>query len=85
VQAVGTAVVAVVFAGVPIYLILFHHQVVDILIETQQEMKKVAWSTRAEVFGSTVVVLFTVVLLALFIFATDQVVLWTFSVIRLLR
>ncbi|HPD16717.1 MAG TPA: preprotein translocase subunit SecE [Planctomycetota bacterium] len=47
----------------------------DLLIETQQEMRKVAWSSRAEVIGSTIVVLVTVVLLSLFIFVTDSILL----------
>jgi preprotein translocase SecE subunit len=84
-RAIATTLTALVFGGVPLYLILFHHQVVDILIETQQEMRKVAWSTRQEVIGSTTVVLVTVAILAAFIFLTDQIVLAFFSLIRLLR
>jgi preprotein translocase SecE subunit len=80
---IGTALVAAVFGGVPLYLVLFQHQIVDILIETQQEMRKVAWSSRAEVIGSTLVVLATVILLAAFIFCTDQIVIGFFQLIRL--
>jgi preprotein translocase subunit SecE len=80
---IGTGIVAGVFIGVPLYLILFHHQVVDILIETQQEMRKVAWSTRAEVLWSTAVVLVTVAFLSAFILVTDMVVRGVFSIIRL--
>jgi preprotein translocase SecE subunit len=83
VRVVGTAIVAGVFVGAPVYLILFQRQVVDILIETQQEMRKVAWSSRAEVIGSTIVVLVTVVILAVYIFVTDQVVIGLFRLIRL--
>jgi len=75
-RVVAAALVFIAFGGVPVYLILFHHQVADLLIETQQEMRKVAWSTRAEVVASTVVVIVTVTLLALFIFATDRLLLW---------
>ena len=85
VRVLGTAIVAGVFAGVPLYLILFHHQVVDILIETQQEMRKVAWSSRSEVTGATTVVLVTVGLLAGFIYLTDQIVILTFTLIGLFR
>ena len=70
-----TAVVAGLFGGLPIYLTLFHHHAVDILIETQQEMRKVAWSSRGEVFTSTFVVIVTVALLSAFILITDYVVL----------
>ena len=71
-----TALIAFLFGLLPLYLILFHHQVADLLIETQQEMRKVAWSTRAEVLTSTAVVIVTVTLLSLFIFATDRILLW---------
>jgi len=75
-QVVATAFVAFLFGALPLYLILFHQQVGDLLIETQQEMRKVAWSSRAEVMGATFVVLVTVVLLSMFIFATDTILLW---------
>jgi preprotein translocase SecE subunit len=71
-----TALIAGLFAGAPIYLLLFHHQVADLMIETQQEMRKVAWSTRQEVLSSTAVVLVTVAGLSLFIFVTDMILLW---------
>lgn len=75
-QVFATALVAFLFGGVPLYLVLFHHQVGDLLIETQQEMRKVAWSSRSEVMTSTVVVVVTVVLLALFIYVVDHILLW---------
>jgi len=70
-----TAFVWFLFGGLPLYLILFNERVADLLIETQQEMRKVAWSTRAEVLTSTVVVLLTVAFLSLFIFVTDYLLL----------
>jgi len=82
-QVAGTAVVAAIFVGVPLYLILFYHQVVDILVETQQEMRKVAWSSRSEVIGATTVVLVTVIILAVFILVTDLMVRGLFILIRL--
>jgi len=85
VRIIGTAVVGGLFVGAPLYLVLFHHQVVDILIETQQEMRKVAWSSRSEVIGSTVVVLVTVAMLAVFILLMDLVVRGVFGLIGLYR
>jgi len=85
VRIIGTAIVAGIFAGAPLYLVLFHHQVVDILIETQQEMRKVAWSSRSEVIGSTVVVLVTVAMLAVFILLMDLAVRGVFGLIGLYR
>ena len=74
-QVIATGLVAFLFGGLPLYLVLFHHQMADLLIETQQEMRKVAWSTRAEVIGSTIVVIVTVTLLSLFIYVTDRILL----------
>ncbi len=79
-QIIATGFVAALFGGLPFYLILFHPQIGDLLIETQQEMRKVAWSSRSEVITSSFVVLVTVVLLSVFIFVTDSVLLWLASV-----
>jgi len=75
-QVFATALVAFALGALPLYLILFHQTIGELLIETQQEMRKVAWSTREEVTTSTIVVVVTVVLLALFILATDTIVYW---------
>jgi preprotein translocase subunit SecE len=44
---------------------------VDFLIATEGEMKKVSWSSRPELIGSTIVVIATVVLLAAVIWVFD--------------
>jgi len=46
---------------------------VDFLIATESEMKKVSWSGRPELIGSTVVVIVTVVLLAIVIWFFDTI------------
>jgi preprotein translocase SecE subunit len=46
----------------------------DFLIATEAEMNKVSWTTRKRLVQDTIVVLVTVVLLTLFLFAVDQ--LW---------
>jgi len=77
---------AVVFVGLAVgtALALNRPKVADFLIATESEMKKVSWSSKAELIGSTVVVIVTVLLLALFIFAVDNGVVWTLSnVLRL--
>jgi preprotein translocase subunit SecE len=53
---------------------------VDFLIATESEMKKVSWSSRAELVGSTAVVIVTVFLLAAIIWLVD-----TFFVLMLTR
>ncbi len=72
---IATAIVWFIFGGLPLYLVLFNERVAELLIETQQEMRKVAWSSRSEVLASTVVVLITVAFLSLFIFVTDFLLL----------
>ena len=43
----------------------------DFLIATEGEMKKVSWSSRKEVIGSTKVVIITTMILAAILFGTD--------------
>jgi preprotein translocase SecE subunit len=47
----------------------------DFLIATEAELNKVSWTTRRRLIQDTVVVLTTVVLLTLFLFAVD--VIWS--------
>lgn len=49
-------------------------KVVDFLIDTQGELQKVSWPTREELSGSTVVVIFSVIVLGIYIFAVDWVI-----------
>lgn len=45
---------------------------VDFLVATEAEMKKVNWSTRREVMGSTGVVITTMLAIAIFCFVCDR-------------
>jgi preprotein translocase SecE subunit len=83
VRTVLTAIVAFIFGLLPLGLVLFHRAAVDLLIETQQEMRKVAWSTRAEVTGSTIVVIATVAILSMFIYLVDFILHIFFSLLGL--
>ena len=51
----------------------------DFLIATESEMKKVSWSNKAELVGSTGVVIVTVILLALFIYLADNAIILTLA------
>jgi len=51
----------------------------DFLIATESEMKKVSWSSKAEVLGSTAVVIMTVIIMAIFIFVVDYLVSGTLA------
>ncbi len=56
----------------------------DFLIATEGEMKKVNWSTRREIVGSTGVVIATMVLVTGFIFLVDQLFVLVFSSMKVL-
>jgi preprotein translocase subunit SecE len=53
--------------------------IVDFLVATETEMKKVAWSSRAELVGSTAVVIATVFALAVFIYFADTIFIYVFK------
>ena len=56
-----------------VFLLLNNRRVVDFLLETEVELKKVSWSPRRQLFGNTVVVIVSVVVLSMFILLTDTV------------
>lgn len=58
-----------------IFLLVNRPRFADFLIATEGEMKKVSWSSKAELIGSTAVVIVTVLILAVLIYAADLV--WT--------
>jgi preprotein translocase subunit SecE len=49
-------------------------RLVDLLIETESELNKVSWSSRKDLWKSTWVVIFTIVLMATFMFAVVRIV-----------
>ena len=49
---------------------------VEFLIATEAEMNKVSWTSREDLYRATTVVLVTVILMALFLFAVDW--LWSY-------
>jgi preprotein translocase SecE subunit len=59
--------------------------VVEFLIATEGEMKKVNWSSRREVIGSTKVVIAVVIALGLILFFVDVIFMWFFSAINVLK
>lgn len=68
----GAASVVLVLGVILIYWFVGRKpESVDFLIATDGEMKKVNWSTRKEIVGSTWVVIAASVLIAAFLFATD--------------
>jgi preprotein translocase subunit SecE len=65
-------VVLVAIAAVTFYMVN-RPKSADFLIATEGEMKKVSWSSKKEVFGSTKVVIVTAFILASLLFTVDQV------------
>ncbi|MSR44621.1 MAG: preprotein translocase subunit SecE [Phycisphaerales bacterium] len=58
---------------------------VDFLVATETEMKKVSWPTRKEVSGSTVIVIFTSLVIAFFCYFFDQAFFLLFVQLRVLN
>jgi len=57
----------------------------DFLIATDSEMKKVNWTTKGELFGSTKVVIFFLFFIAIFLFLADQFFQLFFYLINVLK
>ncbi|MFW6159049.1 MAG: preprotein translocase subunit SecE [Planctomycetota bacterium] len=66
-------IVFAVLAVVTLYFVFFHQKTGDVLIDTENEMRKVVWPTREEVAGSTLVVIATVFILGVTIYVMDIV------------
>jgi len=49
--------------------------------ETSQEMKRVSWPARGQLWESTVVVIVTVTIITLFLFAIDKILDWAVKLI----
>ena len=68
-----------------VFRIINRPTVVDFLIATDSEMKKVNWTTRAELIGSTKVVIFFMLLIAVLLFAFDTIFGYFFYIIKVLQ
>ncbi len=62
---------AVVLGSVCWWIVFGHRATGDFMIATEGEMKKVSWSSKREIVGSTKVVILFVVLLAVLLFVVD--------------
>lgn len=79
---------AVIVAGlglVAFYFIGVNRTSCDFLIATEGEMKKVSWSSRNELIGSTKVVIAVTFFLGALLFAVDYGFIWFFRLIGVLR
>jgi preprotein translocase subunit SecE len=64
-----------------LHFVLNRPDTVDVMVETEQEMRKVAWPTGKDVWSATVVVAFVSVLLALLMWGLDVVLRQLFLLI----
>ena len=62
---------AVVFGAIAWRFSFAHSRTGDFMIATEGEMKKVNWSSRKEIIGSTKVVIFFTIAMAVFLFGVD--------------
>ena len=77
-QTVYVQATSAVLTGAVFGLLGFHYigrqpRVVDFMIATEGEMKKVNWSSRREIIGSTWIVIALTIFIALFCFAADRI------------
>jgi preprotein translocase SecE subunit len=81
------AIAAGVFAGLMLiaWRMMNKPSNVDFLVATDSEMKKVNWTTRKELIGSTKVVIFFVVLISALLFVLDLLFGYLFYVMKVLE
>ena len=86
-RAIPTAITAAVVAigAIVCWRIINAPKNVDFLISTDSEMKKVAWPSREELFGSTRIVIIFLFIIALLLFLIDVAAGAFFQAIHLLK
>lgn len=84
-----TIVIPIVFAGMFFGLVWWVAFVSrtssDFMIATEGEMKKVSWSSKREIIGSTKVVILFTLLMSVFLFVVDLVFIRLFNLIGILK
>ena len=66
------------------YFLTNRPRAVDFLIDTEVEMRKVNWPTSREVLGATAVVIVVVLMLGVYLFFWDNVLMWLFRSVHIL-
>lgn len=85
VQGIAASIVLILGAFLIYWLCAVKPKTVDFLINTDMEMKKVNWSTRKDIIGSTWVVIGSSFLIAAFIFFADVLMERLFKLIGVLH
>ena len=81
----GAILIGGIITAITYYLVFLKPSSVDFLIATEGEMKKVNWSTRREIVGSTTAVIIVAVILALFCWGLELFFVWFFQLIKVLE
>ena len=81
-MAFGIPVLLVVGLGLLMFWIVNRPSSADFLIATESEMKKVSWSSRKEIVGSTKVVIVTTVILSAILFGVDSLFVVLFKALK---
>ena len=68
----GIPVAALIVLGLVVFWLVNRVKSADFLIATEGEMKKVSWSSRSEIVGSTKVVIVTTFVMAAALFGVDM-------------
>lgn len=85
IQAGAFLLVCAVFTVIGYRLLGTNPRVVEFMIATESEMKKVNWSTRREIIGSTWLVIGLTIFLSLLCFGFDSIFQFIFQAIRVLE
>ena len=64
-----------------LHLFLNRAPLVDLMIDTEQEMKKVSWPSRSEVQSSSLVVVVVTIIIAMVLFGFDNLLQWLFKLV----
>ncbi|MCK4276843.1 MAG: preprotein translocase subunit SecE [Phycisphaerae bacterium] len=75
----GVPMVVVVVLSAVVLWVINREKSADFLIATEGEMKKVSWSTRKEIVGSTKVVIIATFMMAALLYGVDMLFLFLFS------
>jgi len=71
--------------GWVVFRVVQYPPFVDFLIATEAEMNKVSWTSKADLYRATTVVLVTVLVIAVYLFGVDWLWSWLLKMIGVLR
>ncbi len=78
----GIPLALLVLLGMVMFWVVNRHKSADFLIATEGEMKKVSWSSKKEIIGSTKVVIVTTFIMAAILFLVDVVFANMFQLLK---